>query len=145
MEWDKWTFRFIEMAKLVASWSKDPSTKVGAVIVDGSNRVVSLGYNGFPAGVHDDHDILVDRDRKIMRTIHAEENAIIFSKQSLQGCSIYVTHPPCAGCAAKIIQTGIASVAYASPSDEFLSRWQKQYDEAIAMFYEAGLIVESFR
>ena len=66
----RWDLRFIEMASLVASWSKDPSTKVGAVITNDKNHVVSLGFNGFPRGVED--RLNVNRETKLARTIHAE-------------------------------------------------------------------------
>lgn len=69
---NKWDHRFAGLVTLVASWSKDPSSQVGAAIVDAKNRVVSLGFNGFPRAVA---DAPVDRDEKLRRTIHAEENA----------------------------------------------------------------------
>ena len=90
-----WDQRFLEMARLAATWSKDPSSKVGAVITDGK-RIVSLGFNGFPAGIDDDPSIYGHRERKYRRVLHAEQNAISFAKRDLTGCTIYITHPPCA-------------------------------------------------
>jgi len=74
----KWDSRFMDLARLVASWSKDPSTQVGAVIVDQDKRIVSTGFNGFPRCVNDSP---VDREVKLLRTIHAEENALLFARR----------------------------------------------------------------
>ena len=76
---DKWDRRFVDLARYVASWSKDPSTKTGAVIVDDYNRIVSVGYNGFPRGIRDDEERLSNRDVKLSLMVHCEINAIIFA------------------------------------------------------------------
>lgn len=133
-----WDLRFLSMAQLVAAWSKDPSSKVGSVITDGK-RIVSLGFNGFPAGTDDDPAIYADRDRKYRRVLHAEQNAISFARRDLAGCTIYITHPPCARCAAQIIQEGIKRVVCPCPSPEFLARWSDDMKEARAMFNEANV------
>ena len=137
----KWDARFLEMAALTASWSKDPSTRVGAVIADSNNVVVSLGFNGFPRGVEDRLD--VSRETKLARTIHAEPNAILHARRDLAGCSIYVTRPPCSNCAALIIQSGIARVVYEEPDPAFMVRWGDSIAESEAMFKEAGIVVLS--
>ena len=80
-DWDK---RFLELASVVGSWSKDPSTKVGAVIVNENKQIVSMGYNGFPRGVRDDYR-LENRETKYNLIVHAEANAIIHAKESLEG------------------------------------------------------------
>jgi len=136
---DKWLQRFYQMAELVASWSKDPSTQVGAVITQ-HNRVVSLGFNGYPHGVSDSagED---SRDLKLLKTIHAEENAILFAKRDLVGCDMIVTHFPCPNCAAKIIQTGITSVYSPPPDPEFSSRWGEKIKISESMFAESGVAV----
>ena len=85
----KWDFRFLDMAALIANWSKDPSTKVGAVIVDKNNRVISLGYNGLPSSVPDDPEILNNRFEKYKYIIHAETNAILTANSSVKDCSVY--------------------------------------------------------
>ncbi|AJQ97134.1 deoxycytidylate deaminase [Gynuella sunshinyii] len=136
---DKWIQRFFQMAELVGSWSKDPSTQVGAVITQG-NRVVSVGFNGYPRGVGDSAN-QDDRETKLLKTIHAEENAILFAKRDLTGCEIYVTHFPCPNCAAKIIQTGIATVHCQTQNEEYLSRWGEKSRVSEAMFAEAGVNV----
>ncbi len=135
----KWDRRMLGLVNLVATWSKDPSTGVGAVIVDAKNRVVSLGYNGFPRAVCDSDEALFDRDEKLRRTIHAEENALLFAGRPVEGCTIYVTHPPCARCAAKLIQSGIARVVSNQPLPEFRDRWVDEMRSASAMFLEAGV------
>lgn len=136
---NKWLQRFSQMAELVASWSKDPSTQVGAVITQ-NNRVVSLGFNGYPHGVSDSagHD---SRDIKLLKTLHAEENAILFAKRDLTGCDMVVTHFPCPNCAAKIIQTGITQVFSPVPASEFLERWGDKIKISESMFDEAGVKV----
>jgi dCMP deaminase len=83
-----WDLRFLTLAKTVSTWSKDPSTKVGAVIVDKNRRVVSLGYNGFPKGVKDTIEKLEDREQKYKHMVHAERNAMLFANKSLKGCTI---------------------------------------------------------
>lgn len=132
-----WPKRFMALAALVASWSKDPSTQVGAVIVDSSHRIVSLGYNGPPRCTSD--DAVTDREVKLLRTLHAEENAILFGGD-VSGCTLYVTHPPCAHCAAVMIQVGIAHVVWADHDDfEFSARWQHSHGEAVRMLAEADV------
>lgn len=134
----EWQRRFFDMAHLVASWSKDPSSKIGAVIVDPQKRVISTGYNGLPVGVEDSKERLGDRETKYKMILHAEENAIMFAKQNLNGCSIYVTKmPPCAHCAALIIQSGIKFV-YA-PEAEVPERWRESVELTRQMFKEAGV------
>lgn len=138
----KWDRRFIGLANLVATWSKDPSTGVGAVIVDSKNRIVSMGFNGFPRAVQDDEAALNDRDEKLRRTIHAEENALLFAARPVEGFTIYVTHPPCARCAAKLIQAGIVRVVSRPPWNSFVERWAGDMRSASAMFIEAGVNFE---
>lgn len=136
-----WQDYFLGMARHVATKSKDPSTKVGAVLVDANNRVVSIGFNGPPRGVPDDPS--VDRETKLRRTLHAEQNAIIFARRDLAGCTLYVTHAPCARCAAMIVQTGITRVVYFAPEPEFEARWADDLEETRFMFLAAGVEVGS--
>ena len=134
--WDK---RFLEMAQLVSSWSKDPSTKVGAVITDPQNRVVSVGYNGFPVGISDDNRLNF-RSTKYDIIIHAEINAITFANRSLKGCTLY-TYPfePCSKCASVVIQSGITRVV-SEPNIE--SRWEESFQISRQLFQEAGVKLE---
>lgn len=135
-EWDKF---FLGMAFYVSKKSKDPSTQVGAVIAK-KKRFISLGYNGPPARVNDDPSMT--REVKYRRTIHAEPNAIMAARRNLKNCTIYVTHHPCAQCAAKIIQMNMSRVVCPVPSGDFLTRWKDDFDEARLMFNEAGVIVD---
>lgn len=127
----------------VAGWSKDPSTKVGAVIVDSERRVVSLGYNGLPRGVHDCDTILNNKELKLQIVKHAEENAILNSLLRPAYCTIYVTHHPCASCAGSIIQSGISRVVYPTvPLDNtFSQRWQESILLAQKILEEARVEV----
>ena len=75
-----WDVRMLRLAKHISSWSKDPSTKVGCVITDVQNRIMGIGYNGFPHGLADKN--LDDREHKYARTVHAEMNAILFMNPS---------------------------------------------------------------
>ena len=136
----KWATRFHQMASLVGSWSKDPSTQVGAVITE-SNRIVSVGFNGYPHGISDSAQT-DNREMKLLKTLHAEENAILFAKRDLTGCDIWVTHFPCPNCAAKIIQTGIATVHCPEQSADFLSRWADKIQISQEMLAQAGVSVD---
>ena len=124
----KWDKRFMNIAKEVSSWSKDPSTKIGAVIVDEQNRIVSVGYNGFPRNVPDCNDYYENRELKYELIVHAEVNAILNANKSLDNCRIYVyptlMHPNvCPNCAKTLAQTGIKEViAFDGDTAE---RWQK--------------------
>jgi dCMP deaminase len=120
----KWDYRFLQLARLVASWSKDPSTKCGAVITQ-SKRIISLGFNGFPAGCKDSPAYYLDRQLKYERVLHAEQNALLFAAVSLLGATIYtVPFPPCARCTASIIQAGIKRIVAPESSPELLARWE---------------------
>ena len=139
MNTTKWDKRFLELAKLVGSWSKDPSTQVGAVIVDENNRIVSVGYNGFPRGV-EDNDRLFDREEKYDIIVHAEVNALMFANKSLETCTLY-TWPfqPCSRCAGLIIQSGIKRVVSVVQEED---RWKKNFELAVQLFEESGIILE---
>ena len=91
---EKWDSRFLELAKHISEWSKDPSTKVGCVVVGEDREVRSTGFNGFPRGIEDDPTRLGDRDQKYPLICHAEENAIMHAARigvSLKGNTAYVT------------------------------------------------------
>jgi dCMP deaminase len=140
LNWDK---RFLELAELVSSWSKDPSTKVGAVIVDDQNIIVSVGFNGFPKGIKD-NDRLNHRDSKYQIIVHAENNALMFAKRPLDGCTIY-TYPfmPCPRCAGMIIQSGIKRVvSYKNTTDRI--RWELDFSISRELFNEANIQLEEW-
>ena len=133
-----WDLRFLDMAQLISGWSKDPSTQVGAVIVDSNNRVVSVGYNGFPQGISDDNR-LDNRETKYKMIIHAECNALLFAQRPLEGCTIY-TYPfmPCPTCASMIIQSGISGVVSYINKDE---RWEKEFKLSRQILKEADVLL----
>ena len=140
---NKWEIRFLKMAELVSSFSKDPTTKVGAVIVRPDKSVASVGYNGIPRGVKDTSKRLNTREEKLLYTVHAEQNAILSAKEPLDNCSIYVWRiPPCAQCAASIIQSGIKIVycpVNVGISDGLLARWIDSFKASETMMKEAGV------
>lgn len=131
----------MSLAQFISRWSKDPSTKVGAVIVDSDNRVISTGYNGFAKRVSDDRSRYDDREVKYKIILHAEENAIMFANRSLEGCSLYVTQLyPCAHCASLIIQSGIRKV-YIQKSLKIPERWKASMEWTMRVFAEGGVDV----
>jgi dCMP deaminase len=138
-----WNERFINLCKHVSQWSKDPSTKVGAVIADSKNRVVSLGFNGLPRGVQDTDERLTDRVLKYPRIVHAEVNAILNANGSVEGCTLYVFPlTPCSECAKVIIQAGIKKVIYRLYGSS--AKWDESFLIAKEMFDEAKVKVEEF-
>lgn len=141
----KWTLRAFDLALFVSEWSKDPSTKVGAVIVDDQFRFISLGYNGFPRGVADD-ERLFNREEKLKLMVHAEVNAInnVRDPRFLQGCYMYVTHVPCDSCARAIIDAGIVRVMALPPDPGMEERWRASYHESRRLFLEAGIQLTLF-
>lgn len=125
----KWDQRFLALAKFVSMWSKDPSTKVGAVIAC-YKTIVSLGYNGFPCSVLDDPALLNNREEKLKRIIHAERNAIEHAYEEMyngqwQILSMY-TYPfmPCNVCAEEIKETGIKRIVSLTNDNP---RWQDSF------------------
>ena len=111
-----WDDYFMGVAHLSALRSKDPSTRVGAVIVDQDKKIVGIGYNGFPIGVSDD-DFPWERDGSFLDTkyayvVHAELNAILNAPREVKGCTLYVSLFPCNECAKAIIQSGISEIVY---------------------------------
>ncbi len=144
----KWQKRFIKLAAMIGSWSKEPNTQVGCVIVDSKRRIVSTGYNGFPRHVVDDESIINDpakREEKLAMTIHAEENALLFAGRSVEGCHVYITHPPCSHCAAKLIQAGVKSITFAKIEDaSFVARWGASVFMSMKMAQSVGVtLIES--
>ena len=141
----KWNQRFMAMAKHVATWSKDPSTQVGCIIVGPKKEIRSTGYNGFPRGVDDNPERYDNRAVKYAFIEHAERNAIFNAtlyNASLDGCVMYVTLPSCPDCARSIIQTGIKEViAMAAPASRSQNTpgWDDAISTSKAMFRESGV------
>jgi dCMP deaminase len=137
----KWQGRFIDLAKHVAGWSKDPSTQVGSVVVRPNNTILSVGYNGLPRGMADDPEALKDRDYKLAHTVHAEVNAILNSPERPEVCSLYVwPMPPCTHCASLIIQSGVTHVYSVPP----MPRWEESCKAGRRALEEAGVVCTWF-
>jgi dCMP deaminase len=134
---EKWDRRFIGLAQYISSWSKDPSTQAGAVIVGPAKEVISVGYNGLPIGVDDLPERLNNREIKYKIIVHCERNAIIFARTNLVRCTLY-TWPfmPCAACAGMVIQAGI--IRCVAPINNN-PRWQEDFKLTQQMFDEAGV------
>lgn len=145
-EWDKY---FITLAYLISMKSKDPSTRVGAVIVDKDNIIRSTGYNGLPRGVYDHSHRYINKDYKYNACNHAEENAILHCARigiSTANCIIYATWHPCAFCTKSIIQAGISEIVFHEefPGNYNSEKWAGSIEIAKEMLTEAGVAIRSF-
>lgn len=144
---NNWIQFFFDICNTISKKSKDPSTKVGCVIVNSGNSIISTGYNGFPIGVQDDiinNYKRYERPEKYFWTSHAEENAIAFASRngvSLNGATLYVNRMrPCTRCTRLIIQSGIKKVyVLQDVSDDTANRWKEDNDIADIMMKEAGV------
>ena len=141
---EKWHRRFLRLAAEIAEFSKDPSTKVGCILVR-DRRIISTGYNGFPRGISDSFDRLLDRDKKYEMTVHAEINAV--TTAALHGVSTevstaYVTFQPCSRCAAVLINAGIKEV-YVTTDSLIPDRWLDNMVLAANLLKEAGILLET--
>lgn len=141
----KWDHRFMRLAREISTWSKDPSSKIGAVIVNDDRRILATGYNGFPRGIEDTVERLNDREQKYPRIVHGEMNALmnaLYSGVSVKDATIYVWGlPVCSECTKSVIQAGIKRVVitYTHLSPE---KWQTQWsDMSFPMYNEAGVSV----
>lgn len=148
---ERWHRHFLNMALLNASMSKDPSTKVGAVIVGPDHEIRSTGYNGLPRGIADTPERLNDRDTKLKLVVHAEMNAILNAARmgvSVKGCTMYLAAtdasgmvwggPPCTRCTVETIQSGIAAIV-SHPFKTVPSRWKEDIELASGLLTEAGI------
>ena len=139
----KWDLRFLGIANQVSQWSRDPSTKVGAVAVR-DKRVLALGYNGFPSGVDDLPERLEDRELKYLMTSHAETNLLTYAAKdgvSLNQSTCYVTLHPCSHCAAQLINSGVQRIVV--PRQEIPGRWKHSFDTARMMLDEARVVFDT--
>lgn len=137
-----WDRRFLQLAETIAQWSKDPSTKVGAVIVRPNKTIVSLGYNGFPRGVRDTPVLYEDRAKKYPRIVHAEANAIVSSKTDLTGCTLYTYPlPVCSECMKLVIQSGITRCVSIALTPAEVERWAESLRVAREMADQANVEV----
>lgn len=146
MSQQQWNNYFMKMAELVASKSKDPSTKCGCVLVDKENTILSTGFNGLPRNCKDDKPERNERPAKYMYYEHSERNAIYNAARvgvSTLDAIAYVTGPPCCDCARGLIQAGIAYIYYPKEEEQgdFRARWSESIDAANEMLEEAKVQV----
>lgn len=126
---------------MIGYWSKGPTSRVGAVIVDRDKRIISAGYNGFAKGTDDDSLLKLSREERLRRVIHAEENALLFAQRNLSDCIIYTTHFPCSRCAAKIIQCHITEIVTPQQNPLFEQRWSEDIKASMEMCGQTGVII----
>lgn len=133
----KWDLRFLELAKTISTFSYDPSTKVGSVIVNQKKQIISMGFNGFPQRTPDNESEYNNREIKLRKICHAELSAIIFARQDLTGCTLY-TFPMacCENCTKYVIQSGISRVVFPKTNNE---RWLESIEFSKKHFNEAGV------
>ena len=141
----KWDNRFIRIANEVASWSKDPGTKVGAVLVL-DRRIIATGYNGFPQGINDSFERYAEREVKLAYTVHAEVNAILNSAKNgatTNGSTLYVTFSPCVSCATSVVQAGVSTVVCPCVSTA-PERWRNSFQLGQDLMKEAKVEIKTF-
>lgn len=144
-ELNHWDKRFIDVANMVATWSKDPGTKVGAVLVS-ERRIIATGYNGFPHGIEDLESRYNDRETKLALTVHAEVNAILNAAKNgakTENTTLYVTFPPCVSCTTAVIQAGVTRVVRPDLSTA-PERWVDSFAKGGRLMIEAGILVNSY-
>ena len=134
--------KFLATAEAVAQiWSKDPSTKVGAVAVGEQRNQVAFGYNGFPPGLSDLAARLDNRETKLQLTLHAEENALANATFPVK--TLYVTHPPCQQCALRILAARTVKRVVYRTNPELETRWGGSMREAALLLGEGGVELEA--
>jgi dCMP deaminase len=146
----KWDERFLRLVDEITSWSKDPSTKCGALIVRPDRSIVSYGFNGFPAEIGDKPMRLNHRPTKYELTVHAETNALLYARESVEGYTMYVNTVPCCRCAVNLIQAKIARVVCRPPTEDYqrlrkgagiIERpWRESIKKAAALFKEGRVL-----
>ena len=141
-----WDSRWMALAQLVATWSKDRGRKVGAVIVGSDNEVRSTGFNGIPRGVNDNveerHD--AETGEKYLWVSHAERNAIYNAALlgvSTKNCTIYVPWYPCIECAKAIVQAGVAKIVCFEP-DLADSNWGRDFEKSLIILGEGSVVTK---
>jgi len=142
----KWDIRFLQMAKLVSTWSKDPSTQTGAVIVRPDRSVASVGFNGFPQWMPDNEENYNNRDEKYRRIIHCEMNALNFSKDNDHNSYTLYTWPflSCDRCFVHMVQTGITRIVAPLGTEDQLTRWGEKFDRVRRYAEECGVEVKEY-
>ncbi len=147
----RWDQHFLGMALFNARMSKDPSTRVGSIVVGPDREIRSTGFNGLPRGIRDTPDRLNDRAAKLRIVVHAEMNAILNAARigvSTRDCTLYLAAtddtgmtwggPPCTRCTVEIIQSGITQIVSLARKTA-PSRWAEDLDFAQELLREAGV------
>ena len=148
MKWirqSNWDEKYLILAEHISTWSKDPSTKIGAVAIGTKGQVLSQGYNGFPRGIRDTVERLNSREEKYKYIVHAEMNVVF--NASLNGISLYESTmyisglPCCSDCAKGIIQAGVSRVVMKVKADNYYNakRWEDSWNLSKSMFDETGV------
>jgi len=141
---NKWDKRYMDLAKQVGTWSKDPSKQIGAVAIGSKGQVLAQGYNGFPRGIDDNESRLNTKETKYKYVVHAEMNLIYnatFNGISLNGSTVYVSGlPVCSECAKGLIQVGVKQIVMSKDSLERADeKWLDSFELTIALLNEAGI------
>ena len=131
--------RFVDLARHIAGWSKDPTTKVGAVLVGTDRRDIAIGYNGFPPGIADTDERLGDHDTKLALTQHAERNVLDNASFDATGATLYTTFFVCSECAKSVVSRGIRKVICPPPAEH--EPWATDAQWTRQLFQEAGIIL----
>ena len=154
---ERWDLHFLGLAVYHSNMSKDPSTRVGSVIVGPDREILSAGFNGFPRGIADTAERLLDRETKLQLIVHAELNAILAAARlgvRIKGCTLYLAAtddsgavwggPPCTRCTVEIIQAGIREIV-AYPMKAVPSRWHDDLSVAKKLIDEVGIIYREIK
>jgi dCMP deaminase len=145
MQDPKWDKRFMNVAREISTWSKDPSKQIGAVAVNSDRRILATGYNGFPKGIEDTPERYENRELKYSLVVHAEMNCIYnatFNGISLKDATLYVWGlPVCSDCAKGIIQVGINRIVMAT--SDVPGKWSDSFEKSRDMFSEADIEVSN--
>lgn len=138
----KWDLRFLRLCRHISGWSKDPGTRIGAVLVDQERSIIATGYNGFGKGVDDSVERLYDREFKLKHVVHAEHNAILSAARrgvKTEGATLYNYRlPVCNDCGKAIVQAGIKRVVTCFP-ENLVGEWMDRFQDTLIDFNEAGI------
>lgn len=143
LNWDEY---FLTLAIVTSLRSSDPSTKTGAIFVGPNNRIISTGYNGFPAGVEYPEEYWTNRELKYNHVIHAEMNALMGALKnnvSLENATCYVTWTPCKDCAKHLVAAGIKRVVALPVPEDLHERWKDSFDVTYEIFMMGGVQFET--
>ncbi len=145
----RWDRRYQELARQVGQWSKDPSTKVGAILVRPNNSIASTGYNGFPPGADDSPELYQNREYKYQHVIHAEVNALNFHGDAAPGYSLYTSFPCCPDCVVFAGHRGVTRIIEpALPilgrNEEWISEWNQRMNASRVIAEGFNIALETF-